>query len=176
MLEETSFRNRTVDFLYLLFLGMLALILIGPLLRINFMGSALSFMIVYIWARRNPYINMNFLGVFNFGAAYLPWFLLGFSFLLSNNLPINDFLGIVLGHIYYFLEDVYPKATNRRLLRTPRLFFTLFGSQNGSGQLAADFDRIEPSENPGNFNWNDSGRAQTPADDAETDSESDTEK
>jgi Derlin-2/3 len=33
-----------------------------------------------------------------------------------------DFLGIAVGHIYYYLEDVYPKMTTGRIrfLRTPR--------------------------------------------------------
>jgi hypothetical protein len=30
-------------------------------------------MMVYIWARRNPWGRMNFLGVFNFTAPYLPY-------------------------------------------------------------------------------------------------------
>ena len=121
MLEDGSFRNQPADFIYMLLLGMISLLFIGPLLRINFLGSALTFMIVYVWARRNPFVHMNFLGVFNFSAPYLPWVLLGFSFALSNTVPINDFLGIVLGHVYYFLEDVYPKNTGRRLLKTPYL-------------------------------------------------------
>lgn len=121
MLEDGSFRNQPADFIYMLLLGMISLLFIGPLLRINFLGSALTFMIVYVWARRNPFVHMNFLGVFNFSAPYLPWVLLGFSFALSNTVPINDFLGIVLGHAYYFLEDVYPKNTGRRLLKTPYL-------------------------------------------------------
>lgn len=121
MLEDGSFRNKTADFIFMLLLGMASLLAIGPFLRINFLGSALTFMIVYVWARRNPFVHMNFLGVFNFSAPYLPWVLLGFSFALSNTIPVNDFLGIVLGHVYFFFEDIYPKTSGRRLLKTPRV-------------------------------------------------------
>ena len=121
MLEEGSFRNQTADFIYMVLLGMVGLLAIGPFLRINFLGSALTFMIVYVWARRNPFVQINFLGVFNFSAPYLPWVFLGFSFAISNTIPINDFLGIVLGHVYYFLEDICPKNSGKRLLKTPSL-------------------------------------------------------
>jgi len=28
---------------------------------------------VYVWSRRNPFVQMSFLGLFNFTAPYLPW-------------------------------------------------------------------------------------------------------
>lgn len=46
-------------------------------------------MIVYVWSRRNPYIRMNFFGILNFQAPYLPWVLVGFSLLLGNSLVID---------------------------------------------------------------------------------------
>lgn len=55
---------------------------------------------------------MSFLGLFNFSAPYLPWVLLAFSTLLGSS-PLVDTLGIGAGHVYYFLEDVYPRMTAR---------------------------------------------------------------
>lgn len=40
--------------------------------------------------------------------------------------PLVDLLGMVAGHAYYFLEDVYPRMTGRRLLRTPAAVRALF--------------------------------------------------
>jgi hypothetical protein len=37
--------------------------------------------------------------------------------------PIYDLLGLGVGHIYYFLEDVYPNISNRRLLKTPGFMY-----------------------------------------------------
>ena len=54
-------------------------------------------------------------------APYLPWVLLGFSFLLNNSVMV-DLLGIVVGHTYYFLEDVFPNRSGGvRILRTPHV-------------------------------------------------------
>ncbi len=35
----------------------------------------------------------------------------------------TDALGIAVGHLYYYLEDVYPKMTpsRTRILKTPRI-------------------------------------------------------
>ena len=76
-------------------------------------------MLVYVWARRNPMVRMNFFGLLTFQAPYLPWVLLGFSLLLGNSVSV-DLLGMAVGHIYYFLEDVFPNQPGgKRLLKTP---------------------------------------------------------
>ncbi|KAH6932166.1 hypothetical protein HPB50_003305 [Hyalomma asiaticum] len=85
-----------------------------------FLGHAFTTMLVYIWSRRNPYFRLNFFGLINFQAPYLPWVLLGFSLILGNSV-IVDIVGVIVGHIYYFLEDVFPNQRGGfRLLATPR--------------------------------------------------------
>ena len=49
-------------------------------------------MLVYVWARRNPFVRMNFFGLLTFQAPYLPYVLLGFSLLLGNSVSV-DLLG-----------------------------------------------------------------------------------
>lgn len=43
--------------------------------------------------------------------------------------PLMDLLGMVAGHAYYFLEDVYPRMTGRRLLKTPAIVRALFPAE-----------------------------------------------
>ena len=104
-------------------------------------------MLVYVWSRRNPYIRMNFFGLLNFQAPYLPWVLLGFSLMLGNavvvdlmgktclfthidlfnrhlidQIFISSTVGIAVGHVYYFLEDVFPDQPGGfKMLRTPSI-------------------------------------------------------
>ena len=61
---------------------------------------------------------MSFLGLFTFTAPYLPWVILGFGLMLGQS-PVFDLLGILIGHIYYYLEDVLPQLIGRRVLITP---------------------------------------------------------
>lgn len=99
---------------------------VAPFINLQFLGPSLTFMLVYVWARRHQYVTMSFMGVFNFTAPYLPWVLLAFSVVLGSS-PVVDLLGMAAGHIYYFLEDVYPHmAPGRRLLRTPAIVKALF--------------------------------------------------
>lgn len=92
-----------------------------------FLGSPLSFSLVYIWARRNPSVRLSFLGLFIFSAPYLPWVLLLFSLVLNNSLPKDDLLGIVVGHIYYYFSDIYPRIANgSRPLDPPELWRRMF--------------------------------------------------
>lgn len=144
-LEEGSFRNRPADFFWLLLFGAISLLLIAPLANLHFLGSSLTFMMVYIGARRNPFVRMQFLGLFTFTAPYLPWVLLSFSFLLGNDLLV-DLLGIGVGHVYYFLEDVYPRMlpSRRRLLKIPRVVEWLFASHATPAPeelIVVDFER-----------------------------------
>ncbi|KAH7957813.1 hypothetical protein HPB52_023149 [Rhipicephalus sanguineus] len=54
-----------------------------------FLGHAFTTMLVYIWSRRNPYFRLNFFGLINFQAPYLPWVLLGFSLILGNSVIVD---------------------------------------------------------------------------------------
>ncbi|CAG8456645.1 8517_t:CDS:2 [Ambispora gerdemannii] len=98
-------------------------VLLSKFASLHFLGSPLAFTLVYIWSRRNPFIRLNFLGLFVFSAPFLPWVLLGFSLMLNNVFPVGDLMGIVVGHVYYFFEDVWPHeraSGGRRLLKTPQ--------------------------------------------------------
>ncbi|KAJ6333863.1 hypothetical protein OIU77_009698 [Salix suchowensis] len=136
LLEENSFRGRTADFFYMLLFGasvLTSIVIIGGNIsylsesfsKIIFLSNSLTFMMVYVWSKQNPFIHMSFLGLFTFTAAYLPWVLLGFSVLVGASAWV-DLLGMIAGHAYYFLEDVYPRMTGRRPLRTPGFIKSLF--------------------------------------------------
>lgn len=124
-LEEGSFRGRSADFMWMLLFGGIMLTCIAPFVNIQFLGSSLTFMMVYVWGRRHQYVNLSFLGIFNFTAPYLPWVLLAFSLMLGSS-PVVDLLGMAAGHVYYFLEDVYPRMSGRRPLKTPALIKAIF--------------------------------------------------
>jgi Derlin-2/3 len=126
-LEEGNYRNRSADFLYMIILGSLILLVISPLIQLQFLGSSLTAMMVYIWARRNPFARMNFLGLFSFTAPYLPYVLLCLSAVLGHDVTV-EIAGILVGHFYYFCEDVYPLIiqSRYRLLKTPWLLLHLF--------------------------------------------------
>nr|CAH7744819.1 unnamed protein product [Callosobruchus chinensis] len=159
MLEEGSFRNRTADFVLMFVFGAVLMIVsflhfhsdtcgFAFFVNLLFLGQAFTIMLVYVWSRRNPFVRMNFFGLLNFQAPYLPWILLAFSVLLGNAVYV-DLVGIAVGHIYYFLEDVFPNQRGGfKILKTPSLLRTVFDPPPDS----VDYQRL-PEEQPGGFEW-----------------------
>eukprot|EP01147_Barroeca_monosierra_P009389 gene9389-1636_t len=158
MLEEGSFRGRSADLLFMLILGAIVLLVITPLFDFSepFLGFSLTCALTYVWARRNPHVHMAFLGIFVFRAPLLPWILLGFGVILGHN-PISDFLGIVVGHIYFFLEDVYAKPRSEgglggpRILKTPHFLRVIIDGEDD----APVTNEPVVGEDAGGFNWGD---------------------
>ena len=56
----------------------------APFLKLNFLGSSLTFMMLYVWGRRNEHVQMQIFGVLNFTAPYLPLVMLLLSAFLGN--------------------------------------------------------------------------------------------
>uniref|UniRef100_A0A665TDK0 Derlin n=1 Tax=Echeneis naucrates TaxID=173247 RepID=A0A665TDK0_ECHNA len=153
MLEEGSFRGRTADFVFMFLFGGLLMTIFGTFVSLVFLGQAFTIMLVYVWSRRNPNVRMNFFGLLNFQAPFLPWVLMGFSLLLGNSI-IVDLLGIAVGHVYFFLEDVFPNQPGGgRWLKTPSIIKMLFDTPEED----ANYNPL-PEERPGGFAWGEGQR------------------
>jgi len=134
LLEEGDFRGKTANFVLMLFFGIFLIAMVAPLIRAhNFLGSALTFMMTYVWGRRNPDVKMSVFGLVTFTAPYLPWVMLAFSLLFGN--PVSmDVIGICVGHTYYYLEFVYPAIAEirgwrvKRIMEPPRVLHWLCGT------------------------------------------------
>ncbi|EGG21307.1 derlin-2 [Cavenderia fasciculata] len=163
LLEEGSFRGRSADYIYMFLFGIISLLVClhtsqsYPYISMSgflyytkifnktmFLGPALELMVVYVWSRRNPNIVIHFFGLFTFSAPFYPWVILGISYLLKQSIE-NDIMGIIVGHIYYYLEDVYPTISGRRLLQTPGILKYFINDQPGimiDGHLIRDPELI----------------------------------
>lgn len=111
LLEESLGRS-PAHFSWLLFYAMTSLIVLSPLVSMPFLGQPLSSTLVYIWSRRNPDTRLSFLGLLVFTAPYLPWVLMAFSLFMHGSIPRDEIMGVVIGHIWYFFNDVYPPLHN----------------------------------------------------------------
>uniref|UniRef100_A0A6M2DGW3 Derlin n=1 Tax=Xenopsylla cheopis TaxID=163159 RepID=A0A6M2DGW3_XENCH len=154
MLEEGSFRGRSADFVMMFIFGGIAMIISAFFVNLLFLGQAFTIMLVYVWSRRNPYIRMNFFGLLNFQAPYLPWVLLGFSVLLGNAIWV-DLMGMAVGHLYYFIEDVFPNQPGGiKLLKTPNILKSLFDEYVEE----TEYTPLPAEQRPGGFNWGEDER------------------
>lgn len=110
------------------------IIIIAPFARVHtFLGSALTFMMTYVWGRRNEDVKMSMFGILTFTAPYLPWVMLVFTFMVGNPITM-DIIGILVGHTYYFLEYVYPTVAEirgwgcKRIMEPPKVLHWLCGT------------------------------------------------
>ena len=142
LLEEGKFRGKTADFIFMLLFGAILMLIFACTIqifsKIRFLGHPLAFMMVYVWARtpENVGVRMSLMGLFPFNAPYLPWVLLLFSLFLGN--PIEtDLLGILVGHLYYFFDSVYPNIaeirgwSQKKMIVTPFLLNFIFSDNHG---------------------------------------------
>lgn len=142
-LETSSYRGRRADFVYLLMFGGVMMTLIAAIFNVMIMSSAFVFVLTYIWSRRNPDTQMSFFGIITFRAPYLPWILLLFSVVSGSDL-FTDLVGLIVGHIYYYLEDVYPymTPTRVRLLRTPWIISYIFDEKTTEGSTSQSGENV----------------------------------
>ncbi|XP_044468085.1 derlin-1-like [Mangifera indica] len=129
-LERGPFGKRTADFLWMLIFGAISLLVMAvvPFLWTPFMGPSLVFMIVYIWAREFPNARINIYGVVSLKVHwfYLPWVMLALDLIFGVPL-LPNFLGMVAGHLYYFLTVLHPLASGKYIFKTPLWVYPFLG-------------------------------------------------
>lgn len=115
------------DFLYMLLFGSIVLNLAGWFFTMPFMAHSLFFMVIYLWSKRKPEVDVTFY-VFHIKSSYLPWVMVAFSFIVGDD-PVKDLLGIAAGHLYFFLQETLPGADTplkgRYLLATPHWLYRM---------------------------------------------------
>ena len=79
---------------------------------------ALHSMIIYVWCRKNPHINLQFLFI-PMKAPYFPYILMAFHYFSygkyhrAPSLTVG-FWTLISGHIYYYFSDILPKIAKVR--------------------------------------------------------------
>ncbi|KAF6136522.1 hypothetical protein GIB67_035081 [Kingdonia uniflora] len=75
-------------------------------------------MLLYVWSREFPTAQVNIYGLMSLKTFYLPWAMLALDVIFG--LPIMpNLLGIMAGHLYYFLTVLYPLSNEKHILKTP---------------------------------------------------------
>ena len=124
-LEEHYYRNRTVGFICMLLFGAILMLTAAYFLNIFFLSSPMLLYVLYVWCRRHPYEQLHVLGLFPVAAPYIPYVFLLLSLVM--NQPIRDeFLGIIIGHVYWFLADIAPKLLRNKGIKIPDTVLNIF--------------------------------------------------
>ena len=112
--------GNSADFLWMVLLGIILFCCIGYYTGnlMIFMSNPLLFMIVYVWCRREPERELNFLTL-QYKALYHPWINL-FIYMIMGNSIVLPLIGIAVGHTYYFFVAILPISHGYNLIRTPQ--------------------------------------------------------
>ncbi|OAG31335.1 Derlin-2/3 [Nematocida displodere] len=135
MLEESC--TDPSDFLYMILVGMGIIFGFANGLGMTKLSSALSTYIIYIWSKKNPLIMVQYMGMLNIPAYYIPWMMFLFSFAVERKLPQSDLVGILAGHTYFYFKNIYVKTSQKDPLGTPKFLKALFSSPRGTVPLDA---------------------------------------
>lgn len=76
-------------------------------ISLPFMSHSLVIMMLYVWSRFNPHERLRLYGLFTISASYLSYVMLVLGMVMGMS-PLNDMNGILIGHLYYFLNHVLP--------------------------------------------------------------------
>ncbi|KAI0500728.1 hypothetical protein KFK09_018944 [Dendrobium nobile] len=144
LLEKGAFNQRTADFLWMMIFGALSLLVFDLIPTVYFwrtdsvpqyqyptLGPSLVFLNLYVWSREVPDSRISISGVVTIKGIYLPWAMLAVDLIFG--VPLKpDIMGILAGHLYYFLAVLYPLSGRKNILKTP-LFVHKFVAHWGEG-------------------------------------------
>ncbi|EPY84801.1 hypothetical protein CB1_000444035 [Camelus ferus] len=100
----------------------------GPL---NLLMIPLIMSVLYVWAQLNRDMIVSFWFGTRFKACYLPWVILGFNYIIGGSV-INELIGNLVGHLYFFLMFRYPMDLGgRNFLSTPQFLYRWLPSRRG---------------------------------------------
>lgn len=158
-LETGIFDGRPGDYIFMMMFCWLSAVLLGLALNIMIIWEGIILSAVYVWCQINRDQIVTFWFGIRFKAAYLPWVLLGFNFILTGRI-MQEILGIFVGHLYFFLKFKYPQDFGgRRLLETPQFLYNYFPNVRGSGGFgsAPPLRRQNNDDNAQGHRWGGGG-------------------
>merc|ERR1719322_1868383 len=82
--------------------------------------------VLYVWCMINKDTIVNFWFGTQFKAMYLPWVMFAFKLIIAGK-GIEELVGILIGHMYFFLSFKYPQDFGGpSLLATPNILYSCF--------------------------------------------------
>uniref|UniRef100_A0A3B3QUC6 Derlin n=1 Tax=Paramormyrops kingsleyae TaxID=1676925 RepID=A0A3B3QUC6_9TELE len=125
-LETGAFDGTPADYVFMLLFNWICIVITGLIMDMQLLMIPLIMSVLYVWAQLNRDMIVSF------------WFGTRFK-LCDTPLPIahyqviiNDLIGNLVGHLYYFLMFKYPMDLGgRAFLSTPQLLYRFFPSRRG---------------------------------------------
>ena len=123
---------------FLMICAALHILVLGFVLQQKFLGLALLFSIIYVWAKRNAEDSVK-IWSFSVPSMYFVFGLLALMFFLEQDPmgPISKMLvkspskhglvGIAVGHFYFYIVYIHPSYSGMEFIKTPNFLMNIFG-------------------------------------------------
>nr|XP_022286199.1 derlin-1-like isoform X2 [Crassostrea virginica]XP_022345837.1 derlin-1-like isoform X2 [Crassostrea virginica] len=153
-LETGIFDGKPAEMAFLLIFNWLCLVIIGFALLMDPMVLS----VLYVWCQLNKDMVVSFWFGTQFKAMYLPWVLLAFNMIIGQG-GVMELVGIIVGHLYFFLMFKYPQDFGgARLLSVPNILYKYFPNRRGGVSgfgVPPSSRRAAPNDNGDNqrHNW-----------------------
>lgn len=152
-LETGIFAGRPADYGFMLFFCWFCVAVTGLMMGFPLLMGPLVMCVVYMWCMLNKDVIVNFWFGTQFKAMYLPWILFGFN-LIIHQAGTSELIGILVGHLYFFLTFKYPQDFGGpSLLTTPQIFYKWFPSASNTGYGQAPASAAADRPRAGGHNW-----------------------
>merc|ERR1712080_344140 len=138
-METGVFDGRPADYFFMLLFNWMLDIIVALFMSIPFIMDPMVMSILYVWCQLNKDTIVNFWFGTQFKAMYLPWVLFGFNMIIAGG-GVMELVGILIGHMYFFLMFKYPQDSGAPAF-SPRPRFCTTGSPTG-GEASVDTDRL----------------------------------
>lgn len=120
-LETEHYKQSPADYLFLLAFNWLCCVVVGVIVEFPLLMDPMILSVLYVWCQLNRDTIVTFWFGTRFKAMYLPWVLLAFNAILSNG-GMFSVVGIVVGHLYFFLKFKMPQELGyASYLETPAI-------------------------------------------------------
>uniref|UniRef100_A0A8C3DL04 Derlin n=1 Tax=Corvus moneduloides TaxID=1196302 RepID=A0A8C3DL04_CORMO len=157
-LETGAFDGRPADYMFMLLFNWICIVITGLVMDMQLLMIPLIMSVLYVWAQLNRDMIVSFWFGTRFKACYLPWVILGFNYIIGGSV-INELIGNLVGHLYFFLMFKYPMDLGgRNFLSTPQFLYRWLpnrrGGVSGFGVPPASMRRAaEDQQGGGRHNW-----------------------
>ena len=132
-METELFERRPADYVMMLLVCWSVALVMAYFFGMMIIGQIITMAIMYTWAQCNKDTIVSFYFGTKFPAMYLPWALLLFNILLGGT-GMVELMGIVCGHVYFFLKFAYPRDLGGTAwLETPTWLKSFF-PEEGAGR------------------------------------------
>lgn len=122
-LERGYFLGRTADYCWMLFIVMVITAASAVVIPIYAAGPALQLAILHLWGRQSSNVTVRLYGFISIPAKFLSLATIALEIVVTGSVRPAYIIGLVAGHVYYFLDREYPQLpSGRHVIFTPAVF------------------------------------------------------